>query len=424
MIADAGLGEHPLLRVSPRILSGPEHAGFRLALACSRASRAPAGTALRRAVAEIVDWTGALQVVHRHRITGLAHQALGDLKADMPEAARRALAARASAEARNGLMLAGQAFRLADAFEAEGIPLAFLKGPVLSHQLYGDLGRRHSRDLDVIVAPEDRDEAAALLARLGYLPAGDLVVGVSDGWSGTLNEWEYRHPQSRTVVELHWRFCANAELAEPLARHATWGDVSVGGSRALRTLTGDTLAAYLCLHGSLHAWSRLKWLADLDALMALQGAEAAERLLAFAERAGLARPVAQGLALASSLLDTPLTPAIRRQLARAPATGRLGRIALAAMTAGKDGAELEESRFGSTRIRLSHFRLGRGWRYWRSQLGVAIASGEDRAAIRLPPALSPLYPILRPFLWALRRARRAPPARAGQTPHDGGSFRR
>ena len=424
MIADSGLREQPLLPVSPSILSGADHAGFRLALACARAPRDPSRTALRRAAAEIDDWAAALQVIRRHRIAGLAHHALAGLQTDMPEAVRRSLAAQAAKQARSGLMLAGEALRLAAAFAAAQIAVAFLKGPVLSHQLHGDLGRRHSRDLDLIVAPADRNKAAALLSLLGYRAAGDLDIAAPGDWSGRLNEWEYRHPQSRIVVELHWRFCPNIRLAEPLSRLATWGDVAIGGGRMLRTLTGDSLAAYLCLHGSLHAWSRLKWLADIDALMAAQGPEAPKRLLAFADRASLARPVAQGLALASALLDTPLPPAVRQQLAADPAMRGLGRIALAAMTTGKGGKELEETRFGTTRVRLSHFRLGRGWRHWRAQAAVAMASGEDRATIRLPPVLSHLYPVLRPFLWALRRVPRSSPSRAGRAPHDDGSRRR
>jgi len=421
MITDSALREQALIAIPPRILSDPDHAGFRLALACARADRPATDGAIRNAAAEIADWTGALQVIRRHRIAGLAHHALARLKCDMPAAPRRALAMHAMAQARCSLALASEAFRLADAFAEARIPLAFLKGPVLSHQLHGDLGRRHSRDLDLIVAPADRNTAAALLEGLGYRPVKGLDLAAADGWTRSLNEWEYRHPQSQIVVELHWRFCPNRRLAEPLSRFATWDDIALGGGRTLRTLTGESLAAYLCLHGSLHAWSRLKWLADLDTLLAAQGPEAPERLLVFAGRTRLTRPIALGLTLAQTLLDTPLHEDVRRQLAADATVRSLGRTALAAMRTGKGGVELEETRFGSTRVRLSHFRLGRGWRHWWAQAIAAMSSAEDRAAVRLPPALSCLYPLLRPVLWALRRAPRIPSRSA---PHDDGSGRR
>jgi hypothetical protein len=411
MNVDPGPGRQSLLSVPWRILSGADHAGFRLALACSRARREPSDAAIWRAAEAIEDWTEALKVIRRHRIAGLAYHALAGRQGAMPEAVRRTLAAQAKAQARNGLALAGEAVRIAAAFDAATTSVAFLKGPVLSHQLHGDLGRRHSRDLDLIVAPGDRAAAAALLSGLGYRAAGDFDMATAGSWTAQLNEWEYRHEHSGIIVELHWRFCPNMRLAEPLSRFASWGSVAVGTGRGLRTLTGDSLAAYLCLHGSLHAWSRLKWLADLDALMACHGPEGPERLLSFAARAELTRPVAQGLALAGTLLDMPLSPTVRRQLAAEPALPKLGRIALTAMTTGRGVVEIEETPLGTTRVRLSHFWLGHGWRHWWAQAAAAMASGEDRTMVRLPSALSPLYRILRPFLWALRRVT---PLRSGR----------
>lgn len=421
MTVPAGRSEQALLSIPPRILSDADYAGFRLALACARTRSDPADAAVRRAAAAVDDWPDTLKVIHRHRIAGLAHHVLCSLQIAMPDAARQTLAAQAAAQARRGLALAGEAVRLDKSFASGNIPVAFLKGPVLSHQLQGDLGCRHSRDLDLIVAPADLERAAALLATLGYRAAGSFDIAAAGAWTSQLNEWEYRHERSGIIVELHWRLCPNSRLAEPLSRLATWSDVAIGAGRRLRTLTGDSLAAYLCLHGSLHAWSRLKWLADLDALMAAQRPEAPERLLAFAARAELTRPVALGLALATTLLDTPLSPAIRRRLVDDGAVHELGRIAIAAMTMGHGSTELEATRFGNTRVRLSHFRLGRGWRHWWAQAAVAMASGADRTAIRLPPALSPLYRVLRPLLWALRRVR---PPRVGRSPHGEGSRER
>ena len=413
--------EQALVKIPPRILSDLDHAGFRLALACSRARRDATDTAIRHAARAVDDWTDALKVIRRHRIAGIAHHVLTDLEVAMPDWARQALAAQAAAQARVGLALTAEAFHLAKSFEDGKIGVAFLKGPVLSHQLHGDLGRRHSRDLDIIVAPADRDRAAVLLATLGYRAAGDFDIAAACAGTSQLNEWEYRHERSGIIVELHWRLCPNRRLAEPLSHLATWDDVAIGAGRGLRTLTGDSLAAYLCLHGSLHAWSRLKWLADFDALMAAHGPEAPERLLAFATRAELSRPVALGLALAATLLDMPLSPAARRQIVADGAVRKLGRIAVAAMTTGNGLTELEATRFGNTRVRMSHFGLGTGWRYWWTQAAVAMASGADQAAVKLPPALSPLYRLLRPLLWTLRRVR---PPRVGRPPDNQGSQER
>ena len=45
--------------------------------------------------------------------------------------------------------------------------------------------------------------------------------------------------------------------------------VAAGGARSIATLADPEHYAYLCTHGALHGWARLKWLADVDALIAV-----------------------------------------------------------------------------------------------------------------------------------------------------------
>lgn len=59
--------------------------------------------------------------------------------------------------------------RLADAFDAEGIGFAVLKGPALAHTVYEEPCLRPFGDLDLLVRSRDYDRSAALLARLGHV---------------------------------------------------------------------------------------------------------------------------------------------------------------------------------------------------------------------------------------------------------------
>src|SRR5262249_8927848 len=54
--------------------------------------------------------------------------------------------------------------------------------------------------------------------------------------------------------------------------------------------------------------------------------------------------------------------------------------------------------------RLYKLALRRNHRYWAGEFARAWISLADRAAIRLPAALAPLYPIARPVGWLVRRA--------------------
>ncbi|MGJ4953877.1 nucleotidyltransferase domain-containing protein [Bradyrhizobium sp. HKCCYLS20291] len=391
--------------------SAQQSAAFQLALACTRAPvRGTSAQAVERAVGRVDDWQQLLRVIKRHRIAGLAHRALQPHAAEVPEFVRAILSREAGAIARTGLVLTSESIRLDAAFRAVDIDLGFLKGPVLSMQLYGDVGRRYCRDLDLFVAPTDLARATDVLQQLGYVAAGELPGGDIAAWTHRLNEWEFRHRDSGILIELHWRLCPNAALGDLLAAKLSWSDVGIGSDRTLRTLGGDTLLAYLCLHGGLHAWSRLKWLADIDVLLS-SSADLPQRLLTLSDQIGLRRPVGQALWLAAELLETPLDPATRQVLAQDRAVRRLGRVALAAMTAGGGEAELENTAFGMTRVRLSHFALRGGWRHWWSQAQVALASSDDIKRMRLPRWLGFAYPVLRPVLWGLRKL--TGPARGG-----------
>jgi len=320
----------------------------------------------------------------------------------VPEFVRQDLHRRASAIARTNLALLGESIRLDEAFRAAGIAAGFLKGPVLSLQLFGDVGRRHSRDLDLMVDPADLLAAFRLLERNGYRSAAGLGADNVSDWSRRLNQWELRHDGNGTLVELHWRLCPNARMAAPLAASLTWTPFDIGGGRMVSTLTGDALAAYLCLHGGLHAWSRLKWLADIDALMA-GDADGPRRLLHYADSVGLGRPAGQALWLAAGLLDTPLDSETRQALTRDRAVRSLGKVALGMMVTGGAATELEDTTFGTAGVRLSHFALAPGFGHWRAQALAALASGDDLKHVRLPKWMAFAYPVLRPVLWASRR---------------------
>lgn len=391
-------------RHDPVTISSSQRTAFDLVLSCARAQNRPTtAKAVEQAAHRVDDWNQVLRVIRRHRVAGLAHHALAASAASVPDAVRETLSRRAGAIARTGLMLTNESIKLDTAFRAAGIEVGFLKGPVLSLQLYGDVGRRHSRDLDLFVDPANLAPATDVLRRLGYRAAGGILVeGVGD-WVERLNQWEFRHDESGTLIELHWRFCPNAELAGPLAAALVWTDADIGGGRTVRTLLAEPLAAYLCLHGGLHAWSRLKWLADIDVLMSADPG-APQRLLALADQVGLQRPVGQALWLASDLLDLPLDAATREALADDRTVRRLGKVALDTIMTGGGATELEETALGTTRVRLSHFALGRGWRHWRTQALLALASGEDLKLIRLPKHLAFVYAVLRPVLWAFRKA--------------------
>ena len=201
-----------------------------------------------------------------------------------------------------------------------------------------------------------------------------------------------------------WR--DNPLLLEGVDARSATQRVPLSGGVSVRTLAGDDLFAYLCVHGAQHAWSRLKWLADLNALVAANAADIAP-LYRHAQKIGAGLCAGQALLLCRRLLALSLPAALADEIEADKRVQRLAAIAVAAMTARRTETEADAGFLGVTRSVGTQFLLGQGWRFYAAQCRTASAGTFDVIGLPLPPSLYFLYPILRLPLWLWRRARAA-----------------
>ncbi len=179
--------------------------------------------------------------------------------------------------------------------------------------------------------------------------------------------------------------------------------VAIAEGQVLRTLGDDDLFVYLCLHGARHAWSRLKWLADLAAWLSQKSPQDVERLYRRAETSGVGRASAQALLLCNQLLDLPLAPGFADGLRRNAINRLLIAIALRSMAGAGGTRQIDDRWTGNLAIHLSHFLLAPGPRIWWEELRSKAIGWTDFRWIRLPRPLYFLYPLMRIPSWLWRR---------------------
>ena len=165
--------------------------------------------AIREAIGADPDWAEYIRLVDRHRTPALSWAALKRIpELNIPEPVKLELQKRSDAcrmqAIRHSLILA----EVLKAFNRAAIPVMSLKGPILSFDLYGDVGLRQSKDLDMACAPEDIAQAQACLEGQGWhhdsfwFPLSPLQ------WKSCLRH-EYHfgfvQPQGSCLLELHWR---------------------------------------------------------------------------------------------------------------------------------------------------------------------------------------------------------------------------
>lgn len=363
---------------------------------------------MRAAAARPIDWPRFLRIVRRQRVEGLVSNALEQAQVGAPDPVRAELRAQAQDVARRNLAFAAESLRIQRLLEEAGIAFLFVKGATLDMLAYGSLGLKKARDIDLLIAPEAAGQACGLLSAAGYvrtLPGPEIGPDRFPVWLELCKETSWTHARSGTVVELHTGLVDNPDLLPNVSAHSPRQWVEVAPGARLPTLARDELFAYLCVHGATHSWSRMKWIADLAALLKDSDSAELERLYRRSLELGVGRCSAQALLLCERLFGLGLTPRLSAELRRDPATRILVRMAVRAMAGRNAERELDDTVLGTVPIHLSHFLLAPGWRYKASEARRKSLSPQDRTAIPLPRPLRFLYPLLLLPSWLWRRAR-------------------
>ncbi len=388
--------------------TAPNLPEFRLAAACATWPHSDRRTeAIRAAAAVPLDWPRLWRVAKRHQVIGLVQEGLTRARPNVPSEILGAIDAQAKVQVHRSLAMAAETLRLQGLFDAAKQPVLFVKGTALAMLAFSNLGLRAGQDIDLLVPYANLPAATRLISLAGYRrfdPSSDLSDEQLRRIMPLRKDFGFIHETTGMHIELHWRLFLNPHAMTETSIMESSRIVPITGSGGLRTLGEEDLFAYLCMHGAVHWWYRLKWLADINALLAGASESKVAHLIRAAEIRGVGRAAAQALLLCRRLLDTPLPDRLLATLARG-STGRwLEATALSAITTGQGELEPREERFGTTRGSLSTFLLRGSWRYWLAELNLHLTNQTDVLTLPLPERLRFLYPVLRLPLWAWRHA--------------------
>jgi Uncharacterised nucleotidyltransferase len=371
---------------------------FQLVAACCRWPPSPArDEAVTAAAALSDDWSLVARIAERHRVEGLVWNALRHADLAVPAEAGERLRAAAARIARQNLALTAESLRLAALLDRAGIRFLFVKGVALGALVYGSVGLKMGWDIDLVVPPDSLEAAAAALEAAGYrldLPSGprarDRLALFHRHWKESV----WKPAAGSPTVELHTALSDNPALLPDVGPDSPVQAVEVAKGRFLPTLRTDELFAYLAVHGASSAWFRLKWIADVAALLAGAAPAEIERLYRRSQQLGAGRASAQALLLCRRLFATPVPPALAAEL-EADRTNRWLLAVALRMLAGRSLAtELHHIRFGTLSIHLMQLGLLPGLRFKLDELGRQLVDARDRVDVPLPRGLGFLYPLI------------------------------
>ena len=250
------------------------------------------------------DADACWRAAQQHRVDLLAAHALVSRPAVWPALSR----ARLSAELRDATAVAlaheQTLQRLLAAWTSAGVRPILLKGEALAYTHYEEPYLRRRTDIDVLVRPEARAEAEAVLRRCGFDREADSQAEV---WNAQ-SHWRSTGTHLPTAVDLHWRPVNAVAFAEalPLAlfeRHA------VPSPAHDARVPGPELALlFASVHRVAHHYDAplLLWLFDLHVLVRALGPHGVERTCALALDLNLGPVLARSLRRTHEALGTPL----------------------------------------------------------------------------------------------------------------------
>jgi hypothetical protein len=361
---------------------------------------------IREAIRAGPDWAEYVRLIDRHRIPALSWAALQRVRGEViPGKTKQELQERSDAcrlqAVRHALLLT----EVLKGFNRVEIPVMVLKGPILSFDLYGDLGLRQCRDLDLAVSHENISRAQHCLDALGWHLDSSYLPITPRQWERLLhNEHDlgFVHSKTGCVLELHWR--NHWDLPDQTASHWNRSVTSSWNGCSYQAMNPVDLALFLCSHGGLHAWFRAKWLGDLARIYA-EGRLNWDEVLDRGLSTGQEKPMLACLQLLHIAYKLPL-PKMQND-AREHLPPFLVQSSLRALRASKDPASSGALDLLYDRIRRSRYdRLVQRGLTWRQTLSDLAYYRGDFELLPLPDRLFWAYAPLRPFLWVWRNISR------------------
>lgn len=303
------------------------------------------------------------------------------------------------------LKVSGDLLKLLSEFKKQDIDVMPLKGPLLSQSLYGSFANRESADLDLLISPDDLQNANQLFERLGYISQDYVLTGFSaKQWrvfkKVHCNTTYVPGQQGATVVELHWKMFEAEELyhkkTECLISESVEKEFQ---GLPIKVMSNEDLFIYLSIHGAKHRWAGLKWLIDIRQFMLKHDQQTDwEALLKRCADHQIHWPVWQALYLSHGLFGTSLPPGVLESVHKEQSVKALIQDAL-------DNLGKENFKDNNWTHTMNIIKLKPGWQHIRFYIDRLFYAPQDWSQVRLPDFLFFLYFPMRPFLMLYRKLR-------------------
>jgi len=346
-----------------------------------------------------VDWKKFIQLAKHHRVYPMVYENILRKSINVPDFVMDTLNNLCFKNTMNMLTLTAEIETVCKTLASNNIQTLVLKGPILADYLYGDISKRTSKDLDILVPITKIEKVEELLYSLGYQLEyqGSRIL---NDWKQKVNHLSFYHPKRHIQVEVH------VYLNRTMGLEPKFNDLWIRKNTSYLTGTPiyflgiEDLFFHLVTHGARHAWFRLRWLVDIDKI--LKKEINYMKLLELLEKYEANRSYAQAIDLCDNLLDSKVGEKLHNLIRYDKHQLKLTQIAIYFINNSISPHAKEKSgkfyKKYSKSLRTKKQRL-------LLIMKLMYPSSSDAKVFPLPKPLHFLYFPLRPFIWSYRRIR-------------------
>lgn len=338
-----------------------------------------------------IDWEYLLRFAGNHGLVPLLYRNLYNTCPDLiPEAVFKKLKNHYHKNTHRNLLLSDRLVKILSLFEKNDITAVPYKGTVLAEKLYGNISLRQVGDIDLFLNEGDILNAKGILISEGFEPQFNMTASQEKYFLKTNNEYNLFHRKHGIAVELHWRFTLkNFPFLIDYDRLWKQLDMQSFFGASVRTFSFEDLLLILCVHGSYHLWSNLKWIVDIAELLDVHKKIDWDIVIKHAVQARSERMLFLGLSLANDLFGSDLPENIIKQI---EADDELKELTY------KIKQRIFDSHKSKVFLDPMHLKMWKGWKEkLRFCLYFFTLSPYDFNYIRLPDLFFHLYYIIRPL---------------------------
>lgn len=362
--------------------------------------------ALREVDFTNLDWAELLEKARQHGMMPLLYghlkkqNLLGQLPESVQESLHRFFVFNALRNEKQEVVL-NTVLSLMELVKINVVPV---KGLVLAKELYGDTVWRTMDDLDFLVRPFEILATREVLQKNGFTDNLTIKENDLEWYTDIGGDFSMTHVDSGMIVEI-----GTGVLSLGGGFSLSWREMfthlhDLGlSSRTVKTLSPELQLLMLCIHGAKHYWERVIWLSDLNALNYTYPDLDFDLVEKKSREMGIWRIVLSSLYLMKLLLGEEKLPgAIEQALLKDPKAQQVAEQLVLRMSQKRTLVSWWYYRFYFHIISLDRSRDK--VRYFINL--VFLPSRGDRAVIKLPKYMYPLYFIIRPFRLGFSRIRK------------------